>query len=120
MLTGLTTGKGEISAILSEAEKEIIKEYIKGGVHSFCKNNPNDVFSVAILFGGNNKDWNGTALQILYDKNLNSGNSCDPYNQAACDAGCLLREVLEEDKRREFEYAGKATGHQYKFVGLMN
>ena len=114
MLYGLNNGTRKISATISSVDKELAKAYIHGGVDCFCNNNPLGVFSVQILFGGDNKNWNGTPLQCLYDNHFYIRKSSEPKKQAASDVGILLREVLSSDKRRDFEYVGEATGHQYR------
>ena len=113
MLYGLDSGKKRISATILNVDKEIIKDYMQGSVYSFCKNNPGEVFSVRILFGGMNNDWNGTPLQRLYDNHAYVRKSKNPKHQTAIDAGRLLREVLENDSRK-FEYAGNKRGHRYR------
>lgn len=87
-----------ISAKISKSELELAKAYIKGAVHCFTKNKPNENFSVQILFGGVNKDWNGSPLQAFYD--YYAAKECtDAEDRAAQDVGKLLKSVLDEDIR---------------------
>lgn len=104
------------SAKTIPVDEEIIKVYMLGAVNAFCNTNKNDVFSVRILFGGNNSDWGNTPMQKLYDYYIKEGETKDKAHQnAAKDAGRLLKSVLDEDSR-EFEIVGKDTGTLYKLV----
>ncbi|MBR3978437.1 MAG: hypothetical protein IKJ94_02295 [Oscillospiraceae bacterium] len=92
------------SAKISSEEVELAKRYLQGAVHSFCKNNPGQAFSVRDLAGGENKDWNGTPLQVLYNYHIAAGKTKEKAKkQAAIDAGWLLKTVLEEEENRLFE-----------------
>ncbi len=92
------------SAKLPEEEMELIKRYLQGAVHSFCKNNPNKAFSVRDLLGGENKDWGETPLQPIYNYHISLGKTEEKAKkQAASDAGWLLKAVLSEEKNRCFE-----------------
>lgn len=91
------------SAKLSPEEMELAKGYLQGAVHSFCKNNPGAPFSLRELVGGENRDWNATPLQALYDYHITAGKTKDKAKrQAAIDAGWLLKAVLAEDQNRYF------------------
>jgi|GEM_PF-3079390 len=92
-----------ISANIQSFEKEIIKIFIKGAVYAFC-NNYNGKFSVMCLFGKDNRDWNDTPLQLIYDYyRLNGKTQEQSAKQAAKDIGILLKEVLCEDKMFLYE-----------------
>lgn len=100
-----------ISAKISDVEIKIAKAYIQGAVHSHCNTNHDKPLSVRILFGGENRNWTDTPLQIIYDyhKSMQAKN---PAEQAAKDVGWLFKKVLMEDSRT-FEYVGKDTGSIY-------
>ena len=92
------------SAKLSTEETELAKRYLQGAVHSCCKNNPGQAFSVRDLAGGENKDWNRTPLQVLYNYHIADGKTKEKAKkQAAIDAGWLLKAVLAEEEHRVFE-----------------
>lgn len=75
------------------------------------------VFSVHILFGRNNRNWNDIPMQKLYDYYIKAGKSHDEAaKRAAIDAGRLLKQILNDDKSREFEIVGKNTGILYKLI----
>ena len=100
-----------ISAKIPIINIEFAKAYIKGAVHSHCNTNPDEPLSVRILFGGDNRNWADTPLQIIYDyhKSMQAKN---PVKQAAKDVGWLFKKVLKDD-RRTFQYIGKDTGSIY-------
>ena len=91
-------------AKLSIQQLELAKRYLQGAVHSFCKNNPDEAFSLRDLVGGENKDWGETPLQAIYNYHLSTTKSEDKAKkQAAVDAGWLLKAVLAEEQNRYFE-----------------
>ena len=91
-----------ISAKLSDLEIENAKLYIKGAVHSFCKNSKGEDFSVRILFGGDNRNWYDTPIQTIYNY-YEANQYADPAERAAIDVGWLLKAVLSEDKSRTYD-----------------
>lgn len=105
-----------ISADLIPVDEEIIKVYMQGAVYAFCNIKPNEPFSARILFGGNNRNWNGTPMQKIYDYYIKEGKSEeDAHQSAAIDAGRLLKALLDRDSR-DFEIVGKDTGTLYKLI----
>lgn len=117
MLTNNTKRIYNISAKLSPADIAEIKVYIQESVGIFCSSNPGENFSVRLLFGGVNRDWNGTALQKIYDWYKNQGKNHDTAaKRAAIDVGRLLKSVLNDDKTKTFEIVGKDSGILYKLA----
>lgn len=103
-----------ISAELNPDDLLLIKTYILGAINAFCINDKDSAFSVRILFGGNNRNWNHTPLQKIYNYYIQIGKSAtDAALSSAIDVGRLLKEILEDDKR-QFEIVGKDTGILYK------
>lgn len=98
MLKNKNSSLRSISAQISEGDMNCAKTYIMGVVHGFCNNNENQHFSVQILFGGENKDWRGTPLQVIYEYYAQKG-YFDADKRAARDVGWLLKTVLQEDKK---------------------
>lgn len=90
-----------ISAKITEKELELAKAYIQGAMHSYS-NNSDDAITVRALFGGENRDWHDTPLQVIYDYYDNAG-YIDSQKRAAQDVGKLLKEVLAEDKEKVYE-----------------
>lgn len=78
--------------------------FLKGAVYQFIVDNPNRDFCVRDLLGGQNRNWKCTPLQYLYDFHIrNKKTEKDAYDQAAKDAGWLLKEVLHDDQRYYFD-----------------
>lgn len=116
MIKTKTSPARKISADLIPVDVEVIKAYMLGAVNAFCNVKPGEPFSARILFGGNNRNWNGTPMQKLYDYYIKEGKSKeDAHQSAAIDAGRLLKALLERDAR-DFEIVGKDTGTLYKLV----
>jgi hypothetical protein len=66
------------SADLSERELERIKAFIQGAVYSYCKNCKGESFSASTLFGGDNYYWQGTPLEVVYERHIEDD---DPVNR---------------------------------------
>jgi len=90
----------EVSGITAE-QKQRIMDFLQGAVYCWCKNRKDEWFAAKDLLGGDNYFWQGTPMIVLYEK---SGDE----EQAAKDAGWLLKRVLDDDKRRFEE--GKQEG----------
>lgn len=84
---------------VSKAKKQRICDFLQGAVYSWCKNRKDEWFAARDLLGGDNFYWEGTPLLALYNKHVKLKTS-DPVGAAAIDAGWLLKQVLEKDKRR--------------------
>lgn len=66
-----------ISAKLIPVDEEIIKVYMLGAVDAFCNVKPDEPFSARILFGGNNRNWNGTPAvdDMMFEKMVELGST---------------------------------------------
>jgi hypothetical protein len=85
---------------ISDHEKTLIKTFMQGAVYSWIKNQKDKSFSVRDLMGGENFEWEGTPLQVLYEKHLSKGKSnTEAIEAAAKDLGWLVKTVLIDDKR---------------------
>lgn len=105
------------SAKISTEDTELAKKYLQGAVHSYCKNNPGQAFSVRDLAGGENKDWNGTPLQLLYNYHKAAGKTKEKAKrQAAIDAGWLLKAVLAEEESRCFVQSKGGRTKMYRKI----
>jgi hypothetical protein len=86
--------------ILSEPQKMDIWNFMQGAVYCWVKNRPDEWFAVRDLVGGENSDWGGTPLQILYDMHVEGGKEHDEAVVAAgIDLGWIVKAVLSEDSR---------------------
>ncbi len=102
---------------ISDIEKDLIKAYMQGAVYSWVKNRKDEWFAVRDLVGGENFDWNGTPLQVLYDKHIDAGKDEESaIKSAARDLGWLVKTVLHED-RRTFEVVKEELVNKYRWDG---
>ena len=83
---------------LDESDLKIIKAYLQGAVYCWIVNRKDEYFYARDLVGGENWNWNGTPLQIIYDRLLPQGKD-HAEAQAGSDLGWILRLVLVEDQR---------------------
>ena len=102
MIEGKSAKTRSISAGIPVVDLEMAKAYIQGAVHSHCNFCPDGEISVRLLFGGDNRDWEGTPLQVIYDyhHNMDGGKTHDKAAESAAkDVGHLLKKVLADDRR---------------------
>jgi hypothetical protein len=77
---------------ISSNEKSRIYDFLQGAVYSWCKNRKDEWFSMRDLMGGDNFDWNGTPLQVLYNKHASKGKNYETaVKDAGKDSGWLLK-----------------------------
>lgn len=104
---------GEVRSVnwLSEERENAnaIHSFLQGAVYCWCKNNPNEWFSIRDFMGGANYYWEGTPLMRLYEKH-------EDEKAAGQDAGKLLKKVINDDKRR-FKTKREDRIRKYKWVG---
>jgi hypothetical protein len=98
-------------------QKELIKAYLQGAVYSWVKNRSGEQFAARDLVGGENFEWEGTPLIVLYEKHVSLGKTDeDAITDAAKDLGWLLKTVLHEDKRH-FEVGRSGLTAGYRWIG---
>jgi len=102
----------EVSGISDQQLNDIMK-FLQGAVYCWCKNRPDEWFSIRDLMGGENFFWQGTPLYCLYEKHENNSN--DPVKSAGIDSGWLLKKVIHLDKR-EFESRDGEMIKQYLWI----
>lgn len=102
---------------LSEKERNEIKTYLQGQVYSFCKQKKNSRFFLRDLLGGENYFWQKTPVFCLYQRQLDAGKDHRrAFNQAAKDAGKLLKWVLDIDKREFIVHRGWRLSYEWTLV----
>ena len=85
---------------VSNSDKQRIFDYLQGSVHCWCKNKPEEPFSLRDLVGGANFSWEDTPLQVLYEKHKTKGHSHKmAIKVAGQNAGRILSNVIEKDRR---------------------
>ena len=97
---------------ITEEEKTRIRDFLQGAVYSWCKNRPNEWFSLRQLMGGSNYDWHGTPLMTLYEKHEDAP---DAIQRAGKDGGWLLKRVIDND-RRKFESKKEELIRKYRWI----
>lgn len=105
----------EVSGISPE-ESEKIQDFLQGAIYAWCKNQKGKWFALRDLMGGDNFDWNGTALQVLFYKHENLGKTDeDAIRAAAKDCGWLLKKAIHTDER-VFETKTENLTRKYRWV----
>lgn len=101
---------------ISDINKSLIKVFMQGTIYCWVKNRREEPFAVRDLMGGINTNWEGTPLQVLYDKHSEAGKDDESANEdAAKDLGWLVKSVLAEDKRI-FEARKAGLVNSYRWV----
>ncbi len=85
---------------LSENEMQRIRDFFQGAVYCWCKNRKGEWFSARDFIGGDNYYWEHYPLGILYLRQIGAGKTHEEaHEQAAKDAGHILKKVLFDDDR---------------------
>jgi hypothetical protein len=101
---------------LTPEEKQSIIDFLQGAVYCWCKNRPDEWFSMRDLMGGENFYWDGTPLQALFQKHIDKGKTADDAIKAAgIDSGWLLKTVIRNDNR-DFELIHQELINKYLWV----
>ncbi len=66
MLIGENLDIREVKEITTDDKKSIMN-FLQGAVYCWCKNRKDEWFSLRDLMGGDNYDWQGTPLIVLYE-----------------------------------------------------
>jgi len=109
--------KSEIRNVtgITDSEAQRICDYLQGAVYCWCKNRSEEWFSVRDLFGGENFDWTGTPIGVLYEKHISKGKSDDnAISDAGKDAGWILKKIIEDDLRN-FETKKEELIRKYRW-----
>ena len=93
-------------------QKAHIYDFLQGAVYCWCMNRRDEWFSMRNLMGGENTDWGGTPLIVLYQKYLPAS---DAVERAGKDSGWLLKRVIDNDTRR-FETKKEDLIRKYRWV----
>jgi hypothetical protein len=111
----IISGNDELRRVtgITDTEKRDITHFLQGVVYCWCKNRKDEWFSMRDLMGGDNYYWEGTPLFALYAKHSKTG-STDPVKSAGKDAGWMLKNVIEIDKR-EFETKEESLIRMYRW-----
>ena len=100
---------------LLASDEEKITAFLQGAVYCWCKNRKGEWFSARDFLGGDNYYWEHYPLGALYFRYINAGKTPDySFEQAAKDAGRILKRVLADDDRT-FETEGGYT-RRYRWI----
>ena len=89
----------EVRGLTAEHETQIAA-FMQGAVYCWVKNRFAEPFALRDLFGGENTIWTDTPLQVLYSRQAALGKTpAEAHEQAAKDAGWLLKKMLRDDQR---------------------
>lgn len=99
---------------ISAAQKQRIYDFLQGAVYCWCKNKPDEWFTVRDLQGGKNFDWNGTPLIVLYKKHIDRGKTQDEaVIEAGKDAGWIMKKILNDDDREFLTQDGFVRSYKW-------
>ncbi len=102
---------------ITDAEKAAITTFMQGAIYTWVKNRKDEPFAVRDLVGGENFDWDGTPLFVLYEKHIRQGKSnSEAIAAAAKDLGWLTKTALAQDKRTFIPSKAGLVSH-YRWVG---
>lgn len=86
---------------ITTPQRREIRSFLQGAVYCWCKNNRTQPFAARDLVGGDNNDWRGTPLMVLYEFYL--GGDARNHEYAVAEAGKalgrLLYDVIARDRR---------------------
>jgi len=89
---------------LTLEEQRIMEAFIQGSVLTIVTAREDEPFFISLLFGGKNDNWAGTPLQPLFNKHVSAGETeSDAFDNAAMNAGALLRNVLIKYEGKTFK-----------------
>jgi len=101
---------------LTDTQREEITEFLQDAVDAFCNENHGEWFWARTLVGGENGNWRGTPLAVLFRNRFQVVHDHDAaHQQAGIDVGWILKRVLEDD-RRTFK-TNQSYGRRYRLVG---
>ncbi len=100
----------------SSLERQRIYDYLQGAVYCWCNNKMGEWFSARDFLGGENFDWHGTPMFILYNKHKSKGKT-DKQSilDAGKDAGWILKKVINDDQRN-FETKRESLIRKYRWI----
>ena len=91
---------GSIRGVEPEQIQRML-DFLFGAVRARCADCEGLQFAARDLLGGANYFWEGTPMEVLYEKYIREGySSDDAVKMAGKSAGHLLKRVLIEDRNR--------------------
>lgn len=103
---------------VSEADVRRMLDFLFGAVRAICANRKGVQFAARDFLGGENFSWEGTPMQILFEKYVDEGYSTDDaVAEAGKSAGRLLTRVLIEDRTRTYRLDDAGMANGYTWIG---
>lgn len=103
---------------VSDAEIQRMLDFLFGAVRAICADREGTQFAARDFLGGINYFWEGTPMQVLYNKYINEGYSSDAaVEEAGKTAGHLLKRVLIEDENRTYRLGDAGMANGYTWIG---
>ncbi len=100
---------------LEDIDMQKIRAFLQGAVYSWCITRKNEWFCARDFIGGDNYYWEHYPLGVLYFRHINAGYSHEyAFDQAAKDAGKILKGVLQDDNRVFETEGGYARRYRWK------
>ncbi len=93
---------------IHECDYQRILDFMQGAVYCWCVARKDDEFAGRDLFGGENRDWQNTPLQRIYD-------AYQDTDVAGNASGHMLRLCLMNDSRN-FEMSEHYRAKHYKWI----
>ena len=100
---------------IADTDLQKIKAFLQGAVYSWCITRNDEWFCARNFIGGDNYYWEHYPLGVLYFRHIDAGYDHDyAFDQAAKDAGKILKSVLQEDNRLFETEAGYTRRYRWK------
>ena len=114
----IETHRGGSIRGVSDAEIQRMLDFLFGAVRAICADREGTQFAARDFLGGTNYFWEGTPMQVLYNKYINEGYSSDAaVEEAGKTAGHLLKRVLIEDENRTYRLGDAGLANGYTWIG---
>lgn len=114
----IETHRGGSIRGVSDAEIQRMLDFLFGAVRAICADREGTQFAARDFLGGTNYFWEGTPMQVLYNKYINEGYSSDAaVEEAGKTAGHLLKRVLIEDEHRTYRLGDAGMANGYTWIG---
>jgi len=116
--TQITAHRGGSIRGVSEADIQRMLDFIFGAVRAICADREGTQFAARDFLGGTNYFWQGTPMEVLFEKYIAEGYSTDAaIEEAGKSAGHLLKRVLIEDENRTYRLGDAGMANGYTWLG---
>lgn len=107
----------KLKIVKNKQQRDLIYTFLQGTVYAWCNSNVEQRFCIRDLVGGNNRNWQGTPLQQIYQGfyeiyHYEKNGDEKAYKETKKAIGHALKYVLNKDKRN-FIFIGKQKRVNY-------